>query len=222
MSSDIIQSNNTGVDFLLAKRYREANKMFKTALHKLHSVSIYFEEQTNEQPQTSFSAISPTFIFKRLSPTMHQSCDFIHNKAIVLIDTPIDTRRQRLIVSSTVLYNMALLYHVSGLENCQAEILRKSMAVYQMSKDTLFQVIQENEGEVEKDTSILRLTISIMNNMGHLFYEQADHDEAKQCYVLVRYILDEMDYSDQEEQNELHMFWLNAVVLEKFSNASAA
>eukprot|EP00521_Asterionellopsis_glacialis_P017140 CAMPEP_0195294868 /NCGR_PEP_ID=MMETSP0707-20130614/16089_1 /TAXON_ID=33640 /ORGANISM="Asterionellopsis glacialis, Strain CCMP134" /LENGTH=215 /DNA_ID=CAMNT_0040355951 /DNA_START=121 /DNA_END=765 /DNA_ORIENTATION=+ len=213
MSSIITESNNKGVEFLIAGQLKEAHTMFNTALEILRVVSIRFEEQTYQHAQSFSSIASPSFIFKHLSPIIHQAGDFIHNQAVTLIDTPIETTRQRSIVSSSVLYNLALLFQVSGLEKCHTGLLRRSMKVYEMARDALLQDTQENMNLVDEDASIFLLIILTINNMGQLYDELADPFGSKKCFELVWAMLEEMGYLGAEAQNELRMlFTLNAVV----------
>ena len=123
--------------------------------------------------------------------------------------------------TAVVLYNLAFLNHMRGLEEPVASSKKflGATSLYVLALDMVKQHAREYGSK-----RVLLLCLAIANNLGDLYWQQyCDLDEARKCFSLVREILKQTEghlmtlAGPSEEasfdEDEYSLFLLNAMVL---------
>lgn len=114
------------------------------------------------------------------------SVQFIQSQAINVIPLPTayssDSLVNMTIVSSIILFNLGIVYHLRGLEenNQSSACLLKACSLYQKS-----QVLLAGSGVPLNSTGnpvIDMLSMAIENNMAHVFFELSMYEDSRQHF----------------------------------------
>ena len=226
MASSFIETNNNAVALLQQQKYDEAGRMLRSAVDALHVLSRTLDsgdcsiEGTDSKPSSSCSCTT-RFHFTPLPPVRHQEGAFIYHRAACISEASVQTNVERSRLSAIILYNMALFYHIRGLEHGRMEPLHISIKMYEMARGLLCSIVEEESLEEEDATGVYYLAMAILNNLGQLFNELSEYEAVTECFEQVRCILEQtrdckQDYESQE------VFTLNVTVWEIPAHASAA
>lgn len=134
------------------------------------------------------------------------------------------------VVSSIILFNLALVYHLKGLEGsddlCQSR-LQSAQSLYSKARTLLdeagFSAVHSSGHPV-----VDILTMAIMNNQGQISFYLYDHEQAQKFFdLLVIYCSTVRPHDLQSNDGALlewHMsaFLVNAITLQQPTHASAA
>ncbi|KAL7561596.1 hypothetical protein ACA910_004186 [Epithemia clementina (nom. ined.)] len=160
------------------------------------------KEQLSSWVSTDRSA--PSYIFPtaptnadvQQQNTSHESCNgvFVFNKPII-IALPTDAQSPPsyeclVSISSTLLYNLALIHHMWALESKCRPHLQKAAALYELASSV----------EINRyfQVSVL-LTMAIINNLGQINFELGDAECAQQYFGFLMSTLVVVQDSDHLE-----------------------
>mmetsp|Transcript_24524 Transcript_24524/g.35658 ORF Transcript_24524/g.35658 Transcript_24524/m.35658 type:complete len:261 (-) Transcript_24524:81-863(-) len=84
--------------------------------------------------------------------------------------------------NTIVVHNMALVYHILGFKTNSTKKIRKALSLYQKAHSQLMRIgyFEQEEAFVGK-TFLLKLEVAILNNMGQIFHEIGEHEDASLC-----------------------------------------
>jgi len=161
------------------------------------------------------------------------SIPFAYARGINLIPCPSvyspDLLINTTIISSIIIFNLSIIYHLKGLEGngmCVMR-LRKAKTLYQKSHHLLMDagVPMSSTGNPVIDM----LTMALFNNMAHVSYEMGRYDDSRRYFDhLIRFALTVVParYGDAYVGNLLDQqksnFLLNAIILQAPKLAAAA
>lgn len=243
--------NNVGVGYLQRGDCRTAHAYFQDALIRAmeqvrcQEESSMIGDQASRQPRdaqgkpglnrTRNSGLND-LKFKDIMISYQEkgslsSIPFVHNTAILV--TPAknayspDDLVQTITVASIIVFNLALIYHVKGLEgnNCMFERLGKALSLYGRSRRMLRDVgVRPGTGHPIIDL----LVMCLANNEAQCYFELGDYTASQLHFgqLMASINTPTQIYRDLEvntllDQYKSH-FFLNALILRPPQQAAAA
>lgn len=225
-----IELNNIGVSFLRSGNLHEAFESFKLAVELMKQTTArkerrFVRRRSITQPARVLLAkyqlgLIESHVDKNSEPN---AVCFVSKAAIRLPEgTEIGNDSWE---SAILLFNLALALHLMGLEPGTELYLHKALKLYRLSKKLITQHLKGDEQEQPDDSELTRinaqLVMSILNNMGHIYYELGE-------YVASRTYFDGMTTMVARNARQrlgtadLEAFLLNSIVLSKPLVAAAA
>jgi tetratricopeptide (TPR) repeat protein len=213
---DAIELNLEGVQFLESGNCGSAVAAFSKSLSAVKAVLSAYQPPEEDMPSSKF-AQAQELIFQFSSTGIDiQRLDLEDSSAAVpfVFKSPItvactktatdacsspDAEFRSLVkFSSTLLFNLALAYHLAGNvakdPSAQRKKLKKALTFYKLT----YTMMQDT-----MDTGIME-TLAIVNNLGHVQHALGDVDKAKQCY---EHLLSTIMYvSDMGERDAIQHF----------------
>jgi hypothetical protein len=180
-------------------------------------------------PQKGVKNISTPTLALYSPPT---STTFAYARGIVLMNrqnaySP-DTEVNRTIISSIIIFNLSVVYHLRGLGLLQGRsLLNKAIALYEQSHNLLCDAgVQCNAtGNCVIDV----LSMALYNNLAHVSFELDRYDESRYFFdYLIRFALSVVPsrYGDASVgvflNEQKSKFLLNAIILKQPKLAPAA
>lgn len=243
--------NNLGVQVLDSGDLRRALELFREALrytmgdlHPMESAPPcnqvfpnFSDCSRSAKDSSSHTAESPytrQMCDLAVSPPLGKPCEpFVHTQGINIIPSPNayspDVLVNTTILSSIILFNLAIVYHLKGLESKSqsGERLEKARSLYLKSH-----VLLGDAGVPLASTSnpvIDMLSMALLNNLAQVLHELSHYEESRQSFdQLIRFALTIVPTNygdaligsiiDQQKSN----FLLNAIILHKPKLAAAA
>jgi len=158
--------------------------------------------------------------------------EFIYHEGL-LLPLPAEISKTCAIESATILYNMALSYHLgsSSSMNCSStshDELHNALTLYEMACCVAYRVeTQQQSGPKTKASS--KVVMASLNNMGQIYHHLGKYSKSR-FYLddLSNYILtltaaqQERGEEGGEDDQERKRFLLNAMFLQKPRGAAAA
>lgn len=199
------------VDALVADRTTKSGPILYQSLAVKDSAY-----QDTEEKRTGCSCASITFVYSdgiRLLPSgIAFSCDNLVNE---------------IAVSSIIIFNLGVAYHVNGLETYSGPQLTKSLSMYQKAYVLLLDVgiPPMPTGNAMVDL----LFMALFNNLAHVCFELVNYEESERyfdslyrfAYAISPIFYDDPAARDAIEQHKRN-FLLNAVILKTPNFANAA
>ena len=198
--------NNIGVAFLELGDKHQAETHFQAAIGiargSIHSTS----DNATRSPQgpiqngmgralLAAERLAPLDLTKTHSLFSNTSSSFVRTQGLSIPTTSIFSNAplvDQIICSSIVLFNLAVVYHEKGTENCAMsdQYLRKARLFYENSykllEGTGFAVLGSCTGNPFVDV----LEMSILNNLVHINFELSDYAQSELYrHRLVHYIV---------------------------------
>lgn len=120
------------------------------------------------------------------------------------------------VITSVILYNMALVNHNRGIHRGRTSFLSKALRLYKMSLDILLKSDCRSH-------SIDILLLALFNNAAQIYSQLFDLEEMRQCLDCMREVL-ASDPQESSESDQLGVFFLNTIFYpgEEFTLAPAA
>jgi hypothetical protein len=110
---------------------------------------------------------------------------------------------------AVVMYNTALCYHKKAIESGSTELLRKALALYQMSYQSV-QHFAANDDNVRADANFASLVLALYHNMGYIHL--AFFDKPKVFWCMQRLCLVLTISSTQSNSQQSQYFFSQALM----------
>lgn len=250
----VAQLNNLGVTFLDAGDLHQALDLFRDAL--MHTVGDVqptdhemvpppvaarpisgkpqddtaspIKQSVDQESNLIPSSASAQFAWDAISASQ-----FVHARGINVIASPTayspDVFVNSAVVSSIIIFNLAVVYHLKGLKECGNRSARLSKARLLYDKSDL---LLKDAGVQLSSTGnpvIDMLSMALFNNLAQVSFELGSYDESRRCFenlILFSLTVVPSRYDDsyigslldQEKSN----FLLNAIILHAPKLAPAA
>lgn len=218
---DTVELNSSAIQSLLDRKHSDAQLSFRRAIQSLKSrATIADESPSCENTVLEASGMTCYSVDLDESDSVVGSAMFgngtvpSYNKAFQLVSSTGVLDETHLDFSAaTLLYNMALTYHRSGLVNDVPAHLEKACSIYKLSTDTLAR--EQNRGLLaRRDVDVLFL--AGVNNLASIHSFQHDVCETRHCVdVMKQYVLNFP--SDAHDNDEECAFFVRTVVLFELS-----
>lgn len=197
------------------------------------SVQFTNLKDTTVEEATSASVVANPTVPPLDGPQVILSTPFVHSKGIDVIPMPnaysSDVLINTAIVSSIVVFNLAVVCHLKGLEGGPAANIRllKAKSLYERSQRLLMDACIPCHSIGNPVTDMI--SMASLNNMAQLNYETGHYEESKQCFEqLIRFASTIVPalYGDPYVGSLMYHtksnFLLNAIILQKPGIAPAA
>jgi tetratricopeptide (TPR) repeat protein len=179
-----IQQNNAAASLVAAGEYNTAIQEFSFALKTYQQVMI---EADDEIPQPVKNNLDQCMVKSDLAVAdcRKEACHVIDNDQQYMyrqaIHIPLDIESSyeaSVIVSSMIIFNIALAYHLSALATSdkkhQSKKLRKATTLYEMAYG-----LQGRNAQLENN---VMFTMAAMNNLGVIYLQLEDRETASKCF----------------------------------------
>jgi tetratricopeptide (TPR) repeat protein len=179
-----IQQNNDAASLVAAGEYNTAAQEFSFALKTCQQVIV---EANDEIPQPVKTNLDQCMVQSglALADCRKEACRVIDNDQQYIyrqaIHIPLDiesTYQASVIVSSVIIFNVALAHHLSALATSdkkhQSKKLRKAATLYEMAYD-----LQGRNAQLENN---VMFTMATMNNLGVIYQQLDDRETASKCF----------------------------------------
>jgi tetratricopeptide (TPR) repeat protein len=247
----VAQLNNLGVAFLDAGDLRKALDLLRDAL--MHTVGDMQPTEHEMAPPVAARLVPGKLQDDNTSPIKQDmdesnhipsssarfawdapsASQFVHARGINVIASPTayspDVLVNSTVVSSIIIFNLAVVYHLKGLEECGDRNARLSKAMLLYNKSDL---LLKDAGVPLSSTGnpvIDMLSMALFNNLAQASFELGSYDESRRYFdnlILFSLTVVPSRYDDayigslldQEKSN----FLLNAIILHAPKLAPAA
>jgi hypothetical protein len=140
------------------------------------------------------------------------SQDAPYSRSLTIVDDVEDKE----LLTSVVLYNMALVNHCRAIELGTSGLLSISLNLYKMAASVL-------ERSIDIDASNELVLMAIYNNMAQIHSYQWSSQEVRECIDNVRMLLSTVSAKSFIDQEDLHFFSANTMLhVEDMNLAPAA
>uniref|UniRef100_A0A7S1GNN8 Uncharacterized protein n=1 Tax=Cyclophora tenuis TaxID=216820 RepID=A0A7S1GNN8_CYCTE len=192
--------NNTGVACLEHGDLPRALSAFKTALNSMTTVISDLEKSKRNLSPKSSSSWSPNSLMDfcvqwsanaklplHMEGAVSGSASFVYRRAIRIYSTPLTAATQRdnfVDESAIVVYNLALAFHLSGVNN-NTEFLRRAIRFYEIANS----ILQRQREQPSNQLKSVLLNMAVLNNMGQIRHSLMEFEQARKCFSEVSTIL---------------------------------
>jgi tetratricopeptide (TPR) repeat protein len=243
----VAQLNNLGVAFLDAGDLRQALDLFRDALMRTVVSMQQSEHEVAARPvpgKPQSDNASPIKHDVDQSHLIHSSSaryawdapsasQFVHARGINVIASPTayspDVFVNSTVVSSIIIFNLAVVYHLEGLEECDGKSARLGKARLLYNKSDL---LLKDAGVPLSSTGnpvVDMLSMALFNNLAQASYELGSYDESRICFdnlIMFSITVVPSRYDDAYIGSLLDLekskFLLNAIILDTPKLAPAA
>lgn len=243
--------NNVGIAYLEEGDLKKALEFFRDALRQTMgelrpappvaavagSASSPFDAPTSigqaSQPAAPSVAAAPQQGRRKVLSSNGNTSPFVHAQGFGVVGTPgsysPDPLINTTVVSTIVIFNLAVVYHLKGVHEkvlCDSR-LRKAYSLYRKAHLLLTDagVFHGSTGNAVVDL----LSMALSNNLAHVCYEMSQYDESRAHFdSLIRFALTVIpsrygdSYVGSVMDNQKSNFLLNAIILHAPSLAPAA
>jgi hypothetical protein len=233
-ASKVVALSNSAVSSLMDGRPKKALALLSTAtaILKDHFADTQVpcsRSSANETPLPYDNEISdyssameingeqdkPSVLsFQVQTSSLSQEAPLILNysRALAIVDGVEDKE----LVSSVVLYNMALVNHCRAIELGSSSLLSISLNLYKMAAS----VLESTRGVDESNELVL---LALYNNMAHIHAYQWSSQEVRLCIDKIRMLLSTVSTESFVDQEDFHFFSVNTMLhVEDINLAPAA
>lgn len=224
----VMDLNNKAVSFIQQDSYSEALFYLKGALRLvkggLDQTTRAEEDQDDEYTtvaQGEGVTVQSVLVNQRTDASSRVSSSNMYDRAFLLSGASEEeiysSRANMNRTSCVVLYNMALVYHLSGTKgNKQDQNYRNALRLYSMGSRIL------SDGAMTYSSDYL-LSLALVNNQGHIHANYFRNNEAQACFSRMYTILVRLPlaYSARFEEDVNH-FRLNVFLVRTHNAAPAA
>lgn len=240
--------NNRGVECMKAGDLGQALSCLRHALHNTVAECDRLAASNDEAAPPSIAAFTNAFsVAQQVAPlpVFNSNCDFFNAIGIYLVPSSafcydIDKLKNSAIQSAIIMYNLAVLFHLSGSigeDKASVERLGKAVLLYQRSKSVLdnlgIQPGRVRGNNAEQHCAILDvLGMATLNNLGHCLFHQEDNTGLQLCLTQLEHWVLNLDRHQRcmiHDQNSLTVLdWyrcnclLNVLTLKPPKLAAAA
>ena len=232
-----VQLNNRGVAYLEKGNLNKAFTFFRYALRN----TMTLLESNLEAPKRSMvqgtrrawknKGLQAFVTSKPLTRRVASPCEFMYSQGITLLEEPdaysLDDAVNMTVTSSIVLFNLALLHHIKGLQESTSRYLVKAEAFYSRSYQLLVGTGLELGGSGNPVIDLV--SMALLNNAAHVGRELCHSERSQENFRKLMKLAVQVNtttYGDsaistfmEEAKNG---FLLNAIVLSDQSRAPAA
>ena len=251
------EANNLGVSLMKGRHFRDALEIFRHAADLMYALTQDLKQQLMNQPNTSSSSSSSSSCASQKMPPMEakmeelldkhgfnsqprkhkrqrtaldeEKDEFIYNEGL-LLPLPAKVSKTCALESATILYNMALAYHLSSNAKdyyaSDSHALHNAVTLYEMACCVAYRVERQQDGPKTKCSS--RVVMASLNNMGQIYHRLGKYTKSRfylddlSNYILTSTAQEEQQEDKAEDDPERRRFLLNAMFLQKPRGAAAA
>jgi hypothetical protein len=216
-NATILESNRNAVEMLASGLYKDAVSAFRSTL------KVLLPQITNEpdvfavvqdgSPEIAVELVScQTSESARARSNMENSTFEFYDKAFRIIGTDdkstFNSVRKQNQASVTVLYNMALAFHLMAMRSAtdRRANLNKALTLYEMA----FEITVEKCDLPSIDNFF---AMAILNNMGSIYAHWFDVESMHHCLEGLRRLLDFPHYGYEPARDGVEQFYLNVTLL---------
>lgn len=206
--------NNTGVVHLTNGNFAKAHEAFRCALKSIATLVQDNDTNRSESGARTDTTSSSTLCVASSMPSF-LTCDnglTIHSQGI-RVDASLDRSDYENVtmLSSVVVFNIALTYHLNGLAEMDQKVLYRTKALYRQCYRLLGGVIHDGGLHTGSNATLDLLSMALLNNLAHIEIEFCDLHEADVMFQrLVRYALLVQSRSYSDERLSV---WMNGQAL---------
>jgi hypothetical protein len=231
--------NNSAVVLLQMDRPSEAMGAWRQAASALQETSgtssIKNSSSLGSDPiycQGNSPLILPVMIYRTQTPTPYPRDDslreYIYDQALTISNSSQNDE----VISATILYNVALLHHLKGIDQGKCVYLNKALRLYQTALVILARCDDDSLSTSSIRHGITLLWLALLNNSAqiHLHLFQPECLDESLCYI--RFILNDAsiinaasssrDDNEEGDYNYYSFFFLNTMICSGFNIAPAA
>jgi len=206
-----INQANYGASLIEAKDYGDAISNLSAALSffkRLMALHTNFEEDNELSPKTSLDEC-----MKTCSPSSDVSLDvdeeapegqFIYHQPIHIPAKSALSYTEGIMVSCMIIFNLAIAYHLQGLQEKDAKDITTSM----VRALKLYELSFNLQREQQLDNNIL-FTLAIVSNLGVLHQQLQDQDSSTKCFEHVLSTLMYLTDCGEASKRYLDGFFVN-------------
>jgi tetratricopeptide (TPR) repeat protein len=225
-----IELNNIGVSFLRSGNLDEAFESFKLAVELMKQTTAkrerrFVRRRSVTQPASVLRAkYELGLIESRVDKDSEPNSACFVSKAAIMLPESMEAGNDSW-ESAILIFNLALALHLIGLEPGMESFLHKGLKLYKLAKKLITQHLKEDEQDQPEESELNRintqLVMSILNNMGHIYYELGEF-VASRTYFDGMTTMVAWNARQQLGYQDLEAFLLNSIVLSQPSVAAAA
>jgi hypothetical protein len=215
-NATILVSNRDAVEMLASGSYRDAVSAFRSTLQvllpQISDEPDVFEGVLDDSPEIAVELVScQTSKSARARSNMEDSTFDFYDKAFRIIGTEdsssFNSVRKENQASVTVLYNMALSYHLMAMHSAtdQDANLNKALKLYEMA----FEITVEKCDLPSIDNFF---AMAILNNMGSIYAHLYDMESMHHCLEGLRRFLGFPLYGCALARDGVEQFYLNVTL----------
>lgn len=212
MSNSIAARNNEAVAFLQSGAREAAVRNLKLAVTSIVAEPMVAPAIPSEDSpvQTDLNRDAPIRCVEISNKQQKKECQFLFLSALTVSEEAAIPLK-----SSVVLYNLALIHHMTGVRECASKKIIAARRLYLLALDLV-----KKHSESQGSKKALLLSLAIANNLGEIYMQQShDVKEARKCFSLLHEILRHLDLnangtdaSLDPNESEYSFFYLNAMV----------
>ena len=173
-----MQLNNKGAHALEFGDFRMAHDCFKAALDTM-TTTIPKTEDLNDIEESDV-----IFRWSNNPPEtryFQNEKQFVFGRALIIIpatniDYVIDFSQE----SAAIVFNLAVVFHLIGLQLNRSDCLQRATNFYEIANS-----IRRRAGFCCEQNNIEILDVSILNNCGAIYQESCDYEAASRCFDMV-------------------------------------
>jgi hypothetical protein len=216
-NATILESNRNAVEMLASGSYRDAVFAFRSTLEMLlphiSEEPDVFEVVQDGSPEIAVELVScQTSESARARSNMEDSTFEFYGKAFRIIGTDdsssFDSVRKQNQASVTVLYNMALAFHLMAMHSAtdRDTNLKKALKLYEMA----FHI---NVRRIVLSSIDNFFAMAILNNRGSIYAYLFDMERMHHCLEGLRRCLDFPQYVHEPARDGVEQNYLNVALL---------
>lgn len=229
MLHQIIESNNNGIRCLEAGRYDPAKDFFKLALEQITQILHLFKDHANQTSQGLAPVTPPSIIHVPISESLvgemiSVKSSYIYRYALTLeidregrpgVDQSTVVYQYSLPLAIVIMFNLGFVHHFHTTQEPQSQdVLIKALRLYEMA----WSLVQRSQ--LEYFSNQCPYVLGILNNMGAIYHELEQYDQARDCFVALKSLL--LNGAGVNEADAAHGIMMNVMFLEKPYIAPAA
>jgi hypothetical protein len=235
MNTVVIDCNNLAVELLQAGYPSEALETFRAAAKLIKLISGDLEAARKESilPASGSPSEALRVVFKlkeRVQPLRNillttRRCTLEkvdYDRSSMMFTAPIKISNLNCgpesytILAATLLYNVALTFHLNGTEKS----LRKSARLFERTYSIAYRYAEDGSN---RNRQLEKLRMASLNNSGHIHHKLGNYQAAKQHLAsLFEFVLSLPATLSSEDMSDRQAVLFNALLLQEPSIAAAA
>jgi tetratricopeptide (TPR) repeat protein len=220
--------NNSAAIFLQIERPNDAMRALRRAALALQEAAITssIKSTTPMGPdstrQQGMFIIRPVEMHLKQTPSgstpRDETLQPIYDRALTVSNSCQDDE----VISATVLYNMALLHHLRGLDQGKSVSLDKALHLYQAALAILARcdLLESTSSIITCHHSINLLHLALLNNSAQIYLQLFQRQDLDESISYMRYILDDTINSspccreeNEEDDGDFYSFFVMSVMI---------
>ena len=237
MLHQIIESNNNGIKFLEAGSDELAKESFKVALEQITEILSLFKDHVHDiecqglAPNVPIPSIVHVPISESTRGEISSKGSYIYRYALTLeFDTELRGVDQGALVyqcssplAIVIMFNLGFVHHYRNQEQQHPFLLSKALCLYEMAwslwqRSHYCKDYMSSSSTAKADPYIM----GILNNMGAIYHELGQYDQAHTCFGLLKSLLHRGAGGVHEQEADHYGIMMNVMFLEKPYLAPAA